>query len=189
MMFHICFQGAPPETSAPAHLPPCCATPAASGVSSDDRLPGRVAARPLFPKVSDSETSGVPAADRDRGALCRGVEQLVARQAHNLKAAGSSPASATRSSAQTCSAENGADGSNAGIKPGVTAGETAIPSVTDQRPAPHTDLCGAFTHRWRLPTAISERELMRAYGASISILVLGALTACGIACSWGIWPW
>lgn len=40
-----------------------------------------------------------------------------------------------------------------------------------------------------MPTAISERELMRAYGGAISILVLGALTACGIACSWGIYPW
>ena len=109
-------------------------------------------------RVSDSETSGVPAADGDRGTLCRGVEQLVARDAHNVEVSGSSP-------------------------------DSAIPSVPDQRPAPHTDLCGAFTHRWRLPTAISERELMRAYGGAISILVLGALTACGIACSWGVFPW
>ena len=69
MRHHICFQGAPPPTSAPAHLPPCCATPAASGVSSRQEGEAADLTRVLSPVVSDSETSDVPAADGDRGAF------------------------------------------------------------------------------------------------------------------------
>ncbi len=46
----------------------------------------------------------IPSNDRSLKDNCRGVEQLAARQAHNLEVAGSSPAPATKKKDYKCEA-------------------------------------------------------------------------------------
>lgn len=100
-----------------------------------------------------------PRSDR-RGASSTQGGAAVARRAHNPEVAGSIPAPATRTSAAACSAESTADGSNAGIKPGVPVGETTYSHPNyGSRPRPGAPRCGSSTSRASGAGESAERDV------------------------------